>query len=69
MAKQRLQMKVILSNFSHRLLILILIALLTIAIYKYVHFSIDLEQWRKVEEEVFGDDPEKLKWAREGGKL
>jgi hypothetical protein len=32
-------------------------------------FSIDREQWRKAEEEVFGDDPEKLKWAREGGKF
>lgn len=29
----------------------------------------DREQWRKVEEEVFGDDPEKLRWAREGGKF
>lgn len=28
---------------------------------------IDRKAWAKAEEEMFGDDPKKLRWAREGG--
>jgi hypothetical protein len=72
MARKHLQNKVRFFFIKRLIIILHSIICLRFSIYKInlfksiLFFPIERAEWTKVEEEMFGDDPEKLKWARGG---